>query len=408
MSNGGSEVLLNFSPPLVLPREARCSMELVEWSGVNSFYNVSSHLKNNTLALKAVSVFSLTVASGHDELVITHDGSAVIPAKCTSLRLHSKPAVGKDNLTFAYRLPSHEGSSDPSVIHLGSGVHNNELTTAIGFQHAEVINDPTFRELHEVGAVTYKGTLEELRHSLNKVLDARLGVGGSPILHIGIVSDPVGGDTWDITYDENIWLIDETDPKHTFLIQHAAPLHNTLDKFDNVVVTPSQAVMAGPKTLTIPYSLPYNFKTLALLEAAINTLPNTQYNLAASNVPFQIRIKTDDDGTNYWSVHSLQGLTFDMSAAASTMDTVFGVEHTPDTSEENHQYFVLGADVTPDGTLTTTITLADNTYGFNATRAQKSIGLVDLMETIHTDTNKKNQSRIQMRLSSRALSLLAG
>ena len=58
VSNDGSEVLVNFSPPLVLPREARCSMELVEWSGVNAFYSIQF-----TLAL-TVGAFALGSPGG--------------------------------------------------------------------------------------------------------------------------------------------------------------------------------------------------------------------------------------------------------------------------------------------------------------------------------------------------------
>ena len=117
VSNDGAEILLDFSPPLVLPRDATCSMELVEWAGVNSFHNVSEHLRNDTLVLKAKSAFSVTVASGHTDLVIANDGG-VVPAHFTSLLLHIQPAGGSSNDTIAFLLPD-QASASNSVITLG-------------------------------------------------------------------------------------------------------------------------------------------------------------------------------------------------------------------------------------------------------------------------------------------------
>ena len=77
--------------------------------------------------------------------------------------------------------------------------------------------------------------------------------------------------------------------------------------------------------------LPCTFTSLAAFEAVLNELTKTQYGGANIPTPFKIRVKSDVDGTHYWSVQELiPGLTFDMTAVGSTMSTVFGAVHTPE------------------------------------------------------------------------------
>ena len=109
VSDGGSEVVLNFSPPMVLPRESDFSIRMVEYSGVNSFINVSDTLKNNTLTLKQNESHSITVADATDTIEVGRS-STVQNAKFHSIDLYqnnTRPhAHHEDNLTWAYRLPS--------------------------------------------------------------------------------------------------------------------------------------------------------------------------------------------------------------------------------------------------------------------------------------------------------------